>query len=143
MAALRPKLVRWTAPLLAVVGLLNGCNRTFYRDAADLEVRVLIDEKSTDPRWDLPNFTIDVDPRSRYANVEDPDFPPMPVDDPASHELMHCIDGKKGYTGWHDYGQSYDLENPWWREYIGQYAQLTPDGKLCSLPGGPDCALQS
>lgn len=132
MAALRPGLIsRFALPLLMLAGLpAAGCNRTFYREGADLEVRVLVDEKSYDPRWDLPNFTIEMDPRSRYANVHDPDFPPMPIDDPASHEIMHCVDGKKGYTGWHDYGETTDLENPWWRESIGQYAQLTPDGKL-------------
>ena len=43
---------------------------------------------------------------------------------------------QKGYSGWHDYGQTADLENPWWREAIGQYARITPDGKL--LLSAPD-----
>jgi len=130
MAAVRPRLVGQSAPLLALVVLFAGCNRTFYREAADLEVRVLVDEKSSDPRWDLHNFAIDPDSRSRYAQLHDPDFPPMPPDDPASHELMHCIDGKDGYSGWHDYGETTELESPWWRDYLGQYAQVTNDGKL-------------
>ena len=135
MAAVRPRFGQQCALLILLAGLSAGCNRTFYREAADIEVRALVDEKSNDPRWDLPGFTIDVDPRSRYANVHDQDFPPMPPDDPASHELMHCIDGKRGYNGWHDYGETIDLENPWWREAIGQYGRITPDGKLIlSIP---------
>ncbi|MBL8851889.1 MAG: hypothetical protein JNG89_19610 [Planctomycetaceae bacterium] len=120
IAALGPRIVRHAAPLLAVISLLPGCNRTFYREAADVEVRCLIEEKSSDPRWDLENFSIEIDPRSRYAVVHDPDFPPMPTDDPASHQFMKRVDGKKGYSGWDDYGETYDLENPWWRESVGQ-----------------------
>lgn len=124
--------LRTLIPLLAVAGLATsgGCNRTFYREAADLEACVLVEEKSTDPRWAMPGFSIELDPRSRYANVHDPDFPPMPPDDPASHEYMRVLDGKRHYSGWDDYGHVSYLENPCWRQYINQYAQLTPDGKL-------------
>ncbi|MFO1095770.1 MAG: hypothetical protein U0992_21055 [Planctomycetaceae bacterium] len=130
MAALRPRGVWPTVLLLTALAALAGCNRTFYREAADYEVRVLVDEKSHDPRWDLQNFSIEIDPRSRYAITHDPDFPPMPDDDPTSHQLMVQVDGKRGYSGWNDYGEMYDLENPWWREAIGQYAPLTEDGKV-------------
>ncbi len=120
------------APLVAAILLTatSGCNRTFYRRRADEEVAVLVLEKSNDPRWDLRDFTIEVDPRSRYANVHDPDFPPMPPDDPASHQLMRWVDGKKGYSGWDDYGHVHDLESPFWRQCLGRYAEVTPDGKL-------------
>lgn len=126
---------RWSvlgrvALVASLLGSGAGCNRTFYREGADLEARVLVEEKSGDPRWGMPNFSIELDPRSRYANVHDPDFPPMPVDDPASHVLMHRIDGKKHYSGWHDSGETAILENPWWRESLGQYARITPDGKV-------------
>ena len=121
---------QWLLLAATCAALAGGCNRTFYREAADLEARVLIEEKSNDPRWALPGFTINVDGRSRYAEVHDPDFPPMPPDDPASHQFMRRIDGKKAYSGWDDYGHVSYLENPCWREYISNYAQLTPDGKL-------------
>src|SRR5688500_11074573 len=109
--AMRLKIAVHAAALCALLPASTGCNRTFYREAADLEVRVLVDEKSNDPRWDLPDFSIEVDPRSRYAELDDRDFPPMPPDDPASHAMMHCIDGKDGYSGWHDYGETNELEN--------------------------------
>ena len=114
----------------ALLVLPSGCNRTFYRRKADEEVSALLQEKSNDPRWDLRDFSVEVDPRSRYANVHDPDFPPMPPDDPASHQLMRRVDGKKGYSGWDDYGHVYDLQSPYWRQCLGHYAEVTPDGKL-------------
>lgn len=37
----------------------------------------------------------------------------MPTDDPASHQLMHCVDGKKGWD--HEkYGSRASVENPNW-----------------------------
>ena len=91
MASLRLRFFRRTAPLVVSLGLLAGCNRTFYREAADLEVRVLVDEKSNDPRWDLQNFTIEIDPRSRYAELSDRDFPPMPPDDLPERPLVPAL----------------------------------------------------
>ena len=90
--------------------MLAGCSQAKYRMAADKEVKYLVDQKSNDPRWDLPNFTIGMDPRSRYFDPTDPDGAPMPYDDPAAHRYMHCIDGKKGYPCWHMYGDWYKLE---------------------------------
>jgi hypothetical protein len=122
---------RRAAVLTALLTAACGCNRTFYRQAADKEVSILVQEKSNDPRWDLPGFTIEMDPRSRYDDsIYDPSFPPMPPDDPASHELMHCIDGKRAYSGWHDYGDRSTLENPYWRDALGSVGRITPEGKL-------------
>jgi hypothetical protein len=38
-----------------------------------------------------------MDPRSRFFDPYDQDEPPMPPDDPISHELMLEVDGKKGF----------------------------------------------
>ncbi|HEY6565825.1 MAG TPA: TolC family protein, partial [Pirellulaceae bacterium] len=43
-----------------------------------------------------------------------PDRPPLPPDDPVSHKLMHCVDGKRGYHGWHKNGDTPYVENPNW-----------------------------
>ncbi len=75
---------------------LAGCTRTQYRISADKEVAGLVAEKSSDPRWAYPGWTIDMDPRSRFFDPTDPDHPPMPEDDPAAHQFMHYIDGKRG-----------------------------------------------
>jgi len=114
-----------------VAALLSaGCNRAHYRVEADDEAACLVLEKSNDPRWGLDDFTIDIDPRSRYYDGYDPDYPPMPPDDPASHEFMHCVDGMKGWKHWHDHGDIDQLESPYWREYLGQYTERAPDGAI-------------
>jgi hypothetical protein len=46
------------------------------------------------------------------------DCPPMPPDDPTSHQLMHCIDNKRAWPFWHDNGDRPYVENPAWPEYI-------------------------
>ena len=114
----------------AMCGLTNGCNRTYYRQKADHEVAVLVEEKSNDPRWALNDFSIEWDPRSRYAEVHDRDFPPQPPDDPASHVFMRQVDGKKGYSGWDEYGYVQELENPFWEDQLGSYVEFTEDGSI-------------
>ena len=105
-----------------------GCNRAYYREQADQEVGELIREKSYDARWAVPDFTVNVDPRSRYYDPCDPDRPPMPPDDPDSHVLMHHIDDKDGYSGWHENGSIEELENPVWRTCLDQYLDQTESG---------------
>jgi len=127
---------RWGARLLlgATLGGMTigtaGCHRSYYREQADIEATTLIYEKSNDPRWALQDFHINPDPRSRYADPYNPDFPPMPPDDPASHKLMHCVYGKKGYSKWHEFGHITDLENPGWQMYLGEYARFDEDGQI-------------
>ena len=119
--------------LLGVAGWLclnAACTRTEYREAADADVRQLVAEKSTDPRWALEDFGIDLDPQSRYFDPHDPDHPPMPPDDPASHELMSRVYGKKGSDRWHEYGTLERLENPSWRRVLEAGLPRTSDGKF-------------
>ncbi|WP_145418272.1 TolC family protein [Planctomycetes bacterium K23_9] len=71
-----------------------------------------------------------MDSRSRYFDPFDPDCSPMPVDDPASHQYMHCVDGKKGWEHWGDNGVRSDLENPQWRVRLTEYAEITDDNAV-------------
>ena len=117
--------------LFAVIGLAlvagqSGCSRSHYRLQADREVRCLIDSGSTDPRWPLDNYTINPDPRSRFYDPSPADCPPMPVDDPVSHQLMHCVDCKKGYKHWDKFGETGFRDNPLWKAYL----PLNKDGEL-------------
>ncbi len=107
--------------LLVVFGLclaLAGCNRTYYRRKADQEVACAVQTATSDPRFDLMDFTIQPDPASRMYDPFPADCEPMPPDDPASHELMHCVDGKWGWKRWHRSGDTPYAENPDWRRYL-------------------------
>ncbi len=108
--------------LLAVV-LFNlcaviGCHRGYYRRQADADAKRLILQKSVDPRWNTASGTIDIDPQSRMFDPFSADHPPIPPDDPASHQLMHCVDGKPGYPQWNANGDTNFVENPEWRRYL-------------------------
>jgi len=108
----------------------GGCGRQHYRVQADREVHDLVAEKSNDPRWAVHDFSIEMDPRSRYYDSCDPDRPPMPPDDPASHQFMHCVACKKGWPHWHDNGDRVELENPQWRAELAQYAPTNEKGEV-------------
>ncbi|MCH2212701.1 MAG: TolC family protein [Fuerstiella sp.] len=131
----REAALRFTQTLVtSAVGMcalfLSGCAREHYRLQADHEVACLIEEKSNDARWGLRNFNIDVDHRSRYADMYDPDHPPMPPDDPTAHRLMHCLDGKKHWDKWHANGNITDLENPYWKQYLDSATVRNEQGEM-------------
>ena len=99
--------------------LLAGCHRSYYRRQADKEAQRLIQQKSNDPRWNSSSDgTIEVSPQSRMFDPFSLDHPPIPPDDPASHSLMFCVDGKRGYPHWHANGDTSHVENPEWRAYL-------------------------
>ena len=75
-----------TIAVAAAIGCsILGCARSYYRKSADREVERLIAEKAADPRWALPHHTVESPADSRLFDPADPDHPPMPPDDPASH----------------------------------------------------------
>jgi hypothetical protein len=110
----------WLFCFLTMATLLpyGGCNRSYYRRQADTDAEGLIQQKINHPHWDLPRQTIDIDPRSRMFDPFSPDCEPMPPDDPYSHELMHRVDGKKGWRKWHQFGDTPFVENPTWQDYL-------------------------
>lgn len=116
----------WPLALLIALATTGGCHRSYYRQKADNDAYSLIVEKANDPHWALENFSIEPDPRSRMFDPFDRDRPPMPPDDPASHQYMHWVDGKRGYPHWHANGDTTDVESPFWREYL----PLNEDGVL-------------
>src|SRR4030065_1175427 len=74
--------------LVSVVITVSGCSRTEHRLQADREAYNVIAERNVDPRWQTPDYSIEIDPRRRYFDSCDPDRPPMPPDDPASNQYM-------------------------------------------------------
>lgn len=132
--------IYWNAPtqstsisrlaLIAMVLMVLGCSRGQYREQADQEVTCLVTEKSFDPRWAYPNFSIELDPRSRYYDPYNLEEPPMPEDDPSAHRYMHYVDGKRGWKHWHRNGDRPDLESPYWEQLLYQYANVDDEGRI-------------
>jgi hypothetical protein len=121
---------------------LGGCSRQFFRLRADKEVKYLVTQKSNDPRWEYLDFTIGMDPRARYFDPTNPDCPPMPYDDPASHRYMHCVAGRRQWPCWHMNGEWYYLENPRWKDLLSQYNEITEDGAIKLTMNGAVCLAQ-
>ncbi len=127
------------ALLVSVIIAASGCSRTEHRLQADREAYDVIAERNVDPRWHAADYSIEIDPRSRYFDPHDPDRPPMPPDDPVSHQYMHLVDGMKGWKHWHDNGERIELENPAWREALAEYVEIGEDD---SVKLNIDSALQ-
>ena len=108
----------------------TGCSRQRYRLQADRDAYEIVAGKSFDPRWALPQYTIEMDSRSRYFDPYDPDRQPMPVDDPASHQYMHLVNGMRGYPYWHRNGSRSELENPHWFARLGEIAPMNDEGEV-------------
>jgi hypothetical protein len=110
--------------------VLTGCSLSEYRQRADQDAYCVVAQKSNDPRWDQPGFTIEMDPRSRYYEPHNPDEQPLPPDDPAAHRYMHCVNGIRGWPHWHRFGERQWLENPAWLRLLPQYAPTTAQGEV-------------
>ena len=115
--------------VLCVVGVIfgGGCHRNFYRRQADLEANCLIDQKAVQIARP-PNQALRITPdrRSRYFNPFDLDFQPRPIDDPAAHQYVQCVDGRRGYPLWDAAGITNAVESPdWW-----QFLPMDADGIL-------------
>src|SRR5688572_12787224 len=119
---LSPRWRRWVIGTLLLASL-PGCSRQFWRRQADMDVYDAEAEKLMDPRWAVPRVDLTPDPRSRFFDPYDPDFAPLPPDDPYAHQYMHCVDGWEGYKGWHGFGDTMSVENPQWLANFG----ITPD----------------
>jgi hypothetical protein len=62
-----------------------GCTRHFWREQCDREVDGILTDKNCYERWRIGAYYLRPDPRSRFAEPQnDPDHPPMPLDDPAA-----------------------------------------------------------
>ncbi len=104
--------------LTAIVCLASGCTPSKYRQEADRDANCLIDQKSASAGIEPASYRIDIDPRSRMFNPNDPDCEPMPPDDPTSNLLMQCVDCKKGSKCWKHLPKTPFVENPAWTDYL-------------------------
>ena len=83
------------------------------RDAYDLE-----NQKASMAGIEPGHYGIYPDPRSRMFDPNNPDYEPMPPDDPTANQLMHYIDGKKGSPKWKRLPKTLFVENPGWLESV-------------------------
>jgi len=104
---------------LMVCATLPGCSRVFWRNHADFDTYRLLEQKASDPRWNVPRLDVQPDPRSRFFDPYDPDYEPLPPDDPAANEYMHEVAGIRGSKSWHKIGEAMSIENPLWLESFG------------------------
>ncbi len=112
---------------MIVFTTIAGCSRTYWRRHADRTTEAVINERRYDPRWDVPRIDVYGDPRSRFYDPYDPDCEPLPPDDPAAHGYMHYPGGMQGWDGWHEFGQTFSVENPQWLEPFGLAPQAGDD----------------
>jgi len=104
--------------LIVAMLLANGCSKPFYRKQADADAYCLTDQKAAVVGSDPLEFRIEVDPRSRMYDPNNPDVEPQPPDDPASHRYMECVDCKKGSKCWKCLPRTSYVDNPNWQEYL-------------------------
>lgn len=117
----RKKATSWKIlGMLFCAGLLgiSGCSRQFWRQQANRDAIQIIQEKTTDPRWELNDYRFEAKRESRFYLPYDKDAPPMPQDDPTSNFLMRCVYGKKGWKGWTKNGILTSVENPQWEQSL-------------------------
>lgn len=135
----------WLGAGLLGLGLLvavaGGCNRAYYRRQADQEAYALVESGSVDPRWPLNDFTIEPDRTSRFYEPHAPDCPPMPPDDPTSHQLMHFVDGKRNWPYERFYGCTDQVENPAWIESLRPYLEDPQEGAEGATGADPTAVL--
>jgi len=98
-----------------------GCVRSFYRQSADRDVARAIDENVR--RLEAPpglqeQVNVVANEESRLFDSFDPDHPPLPPDDPTSHELMVKVDGKAGARAWRQPQNPAAVQATTWREYL-------------------------
>lgn len=110
--------------IVALIALCGGCTRKYWREQADDLAYDIIRKKAVDPRWDLARVDVMPDPRSRFFDPFDPDFTPLPPDDPAAHEYMNWVYGMNGYKNWHKFGDLPAAENPDWLEPFGMSQEV-------------------
>ena len=100
-------------------GVCIGCNRDAYRKLADRDAYRLLKSRQFDSRWELPTRTVEPDPRSRLADVHDPDCGPLPPDDPAAKSYMRKpFNSRKQVTYWDEIGEASSIDSERWMEFL-------------------------
>ena len=121
----------WVVILFLVTLLGTGCTREFFRERADTDVDRLLGQRSGDDRWPLINYWIYPHPLARFADLDPPDTPSMPPDDPAAwftapHPQKPSKIGYSEGTGYLDMLAQYDAINRALDAEKGKQSKETP-----------------
>ena len=115
-------ILRWLLTLITlaiVVPCANGCSRHAHRTAADREAYRLLESRQFDQRWDIPERIVEPDPRSRLADIHDPDCGPVPPDDPAAESYMRRpFNAKRPIDYWDKRGHASAVDSEHWLQYL-------------------------
>ncbi len=82
-----PRLTQLALVSAVAVVATGGCSRQSFRERTDKDVEAIISQKNVVPQWQVQNWHVYPDPRSRFADPSNPDFPPYPPDDYAAKVL--------------------------------------------------------
>ena len=86
---LRSHCVRTNLLILVALVAMPGCTRALYRRQADREANYLVREKSVGTPWQIPaTYTIQPDPRSRFFDPTNPNFPSLPPAGPHLYQYQ-------------------------------------------------------
>ena len=108
---------RWLMPLFAVLVMLVGCTRRYYREFADRDVYRIEQQREFDWRWELPDRPVEADPKSRIGDKHDPDHQPIVPDDPAARPFQVTAGRPLEFMGWKKRGIQ-PVEDLGWMEFI-------------------------
>ncbi|MDB5308931.1 MAG: hypothetical protein JWO38_3133 [Gemmataceae bacterium] len=121
-SALASTTLRRRVALVVAAALLAagpGCTRKFFRQRADDDVTGLLTQKNVFTDWQIKNWHVYPDPRSRFAEPCRPDRPPYPPDDYAARVLAPSSQwpgkragvGRYEGSGYLDYLAGWDAQN--------------------------------
>ncbi|MCA9137342.1 MAG: TolC family protein [Planctomycetales bacterium] len=108
--------------MLPAMGIVSGCARSKYRQAADAEAYCLIESRESDPLWLLPNRNVEPDRRSRMYLANEVDCGPKPPDDPAAQRYMVNPDCKE-IPYYQRISTRGNVENPIWMDLLPRNAE--------------------
>jgi outer membrane protein TolC len=126
------RLLQCLVLLVLAVGLAlaGGCQRPWYRRDADRETYATEAQHENEDLWPVARTVITAPPQSRLFDPFNPDYPPMPPDDPAANFFMRHPDGQPPPLTYHRDGDAPFIEDPQWRSYL----QLDDKGNLVLSP---------
>jgi outer membrane protein TolC len=115
---------------LVLLAILGGCQRPWYRRDADRETYAVEAQHENEAVWPVARTNITPPPPSRMFDPFNPDYPPLPPDDPTAHWFMLHPDGQPPPCTYYRDGRAAVIEDPSWRAWL----PVDADGNLVLSP---------